>query len=400
MRGKAASSFDDGPCDSSGREPSTTASSIWVAICRKIGPPSSFTPSRRTREEPGGSLVHYSRNEPWNHRAPDRKTSRGRSARRRLPGLLAAGLAGEDQVERPSGVGQHRGGRRELGGVADPAQLVDGAHQLTDGAPQVDAVAVAGERGERIDVAQALDVGATGLGQRDQPPAALGADLDQALVLELRDGGVDRPRREPPAAAGAVGDRLHELVAVHRLLAEQEQQCGADVAATGTAPAATGAAAAAFAAGAARAGAELGPESRRAERGRTESGDAGSLEGAAPEVPAGALGAVGPRVVVRVVPARGLMAALAERSVGAAGPRPRIRGPHGTPPCCSDALTIYRVVSLRKTPTPATAPSHGAASVRSPPGRRSTACTCPRTSRNDCCCPTPPSWPGGGALAA
>ena len=28
-----------------------------------------------------------------------------------------------------------------------------------------------------------------------------------------------------------------------------------------------------------------------------------------------------------------------------------------------------------------------------PEGRRSAACTCPRTSRNGCCSPTPPSWP-------
>src|SRR3954464_10550486 len=101
MPWKAASSLEDGAWLSSGREPSTMASSSWVAICRKIGPPSSFTPPRRTREEPGGSLVHYSRNEPVEPPGSGPQAPRG-SARGGVllaaPGLLRPRLAGEDQV--------------------------------------------------------------------------------------------------------------------------------------------------------------------------------------------------------------------------------------------------------------------------------------------------------------
>jgi hypothetical protein len=35
-----------------------------VAIWRKMGPPSSFTLPLQARDEPGGSSVHYSCNEP------------------------------------------------------------------------------------------------------------------------------------------------------------------------------------------------------------------------------------------------------------------------------------------------------------------------------------------------
>src|SRR5206468_3940458 len=47
------------------------------------------------------------------------------------------------------------------------------------------------------------------------------------------EGGVDRARTWVPGAFGALRDGLHELVAVHRLLAQQEQSGGADVTALG-----------------------------------------------------------------------------------------------------------------------------------------------------------------------
>src|SRR5262249_28747348 len=55
--------------------------------------------------------------------------------------------------------------------------------------------------------------------------------LDQALVLQLLEGGVDRPRAGLPDAATTLGDLLDQLVAVPRLLGEQRQRRGPDVAA-------------------------------------------------------------------------------------------------------------------------------------------------------------------------
>ena len=61
--------------------------------------------------------------------------------------------------------------------------------------------------------------------------------LDQALVLELLERGVDRAGARLPDALGAALDLLDQLVAVLRLLLEQQEQGGADVAAPGAAAA-------------------------------------------------------------------------------------------------------------------------------------------------------------------
>jgi hypothetical protein len=84
---------------------------------------------------------------------------------------------------------------------------------------------------------------AAGVGQVELL-AALGlVGPDQALVLELLERGVDRARAGAPDALAAALDLLHELVAVARLLGEEREQRGADVAAararTATAPRAT-----------------------------------------------------------------------------------------------------------------------------------------------------------------
>ena len=83
---------------------------------------------------------------------------------------------------------------------------------------------------------------AAGVGQGDQPAAALGGHHDQALVLEQVDRRVDGAGARGPHAAGALGDRLHDLVAVHRLLGDEQQHGGADVAARSAAPSAAAAA--------------------------------------------------------------------------------------------------------------------------------------------------------------
>ena len=55
---------------------------------------------------------------------------------------------------------------------------------------------------------------------------------DEPLVLELGERGVDRAGARAPGAGAALLDLLHEAVAVARLLLEQEQDRGADVAAS------------------------------------------------------------------------------------------------------------------------------------------------------------------------
>src|SRR5579884_457333 len=67
-------------------------------------------------------------------------------------------------------------------------------------------------------------------GQLDRP--------DQPLVLELGERRVDRPRARAPPPVAARLDRLHQLVAVARLLGDQHQQRRANVAAALAGPAA------------------------------------------------------------------------------------------------------------------------------------------------------------------
>ena len=82
-------------------------------------------------------------------------------------------------------------------------------------------------RGELVGVL--LDVAAALLGELQQPAALALAALDQALVLELLDGRVDRAGARLPGAAAALGDLLDDLVAVHRLDGEHVEDRGADV---------------------------------------------------------------------------------------------------------------------------------------------------------------------------
>src|SRR4029079_3991790 len=76
-----------------------------------------------------------------------------------------------------------------------------------------------------------LDVGAARIGELEGAPSGALVAAHQALVLELGERGVDRPGARAPDAAAALLELLHELVAVARLLLEQQQDRGADVAA-------------------------------------------------------------------------------------------------------------------------------------------------------------------------
>src|SRR5262249_33310388 len=78
--------------------------------------------------------------------------------------------------------------------------------------------------GVRVDVLASL------IGQRVAPAAALGRlRLDQALVLQLLQGRVDRTWARLPHPAAALGDLLDYLIAVPRLLGQQRQGRGTDI---------------------------------------------------------------------------------------------------------------------------------------------------------------------------
>ena len=76
-----------------------------------------------------------------------------------------------------------------------------------------------------------LDVGLAGVGQLEDVAAVARLALEQALVGEQLERGVDRAGARPPDAAGARFELLHDLVAVARLLLDEQQDRRADVAA-------------------------------------------------------------------------------------------------------------------------------------------------------------------------
>ena len=89
-------------------------------------------------------------------------------------------------------------------------------------------------------VAEALldggGLGGAGLGQREHAPALGLLALDQPLVLEQLERRVHRAGARPPRAAAALLEPLHDLVAVHRLVGEHQQDRRAHVAALGARP--------------------------------------------------------------------------------------------------------------------------------------------------------------------
>ena len=81
-----------------------------------------------------------------------------------------------------------------------------------------------------------LDVRLAGVGQGERRAALAGLGADEPLVLELLERRVDRAGARAPGAVAAALDLLHQAVAGLRLLVEQDQQRGADVAAAHAPP--------------------------------------------------------------------------------------------------------------------------------------------------------------------
>ena len=146
---------------------------------------------------------------------------------------------GEQRVDPLARVAQDLERLLRVVGRAGHGDLLHGAGELEGGLPQreprVLLAALAPRRVAEL-LLEGLGLCPAGLGQREHAPAlALGA-LDQALVLEELERGVHRAGAGTPGAAGALLELLHDLVAVHGLVGERQQDGGADVAALGPGP--------------------------------------------------------------------------------------------------------------------------------------------------------------------
>ena len=122
-------------------------------------------------------------------------------------------------------------------GIAAHLRDLDRRHRhLPDQLPQLHRVVTDAARDHvpgRADLVRVgRDVRLALRGQRvPAAPALGGLGLDQSLVLELLEGGIDRPGAGPPHSAAALADLLDDLVAVPGLLGQQRERGRADVAA-------------------------------------------------------------------------------------------------------------------------------------------------------------------------
>ena len=78
--------------------------------------------------------------------------------------------------------------------------------------------------------ARACDLGVAGRGDLVDGLATVHRLGDESLLLELREARVHRAGARRVGAAGAIRQRLHDVVAVARTLVEQIQQVEAQVA--------------------------------------------------------------------------------------------------------------------------------------------------------------------------
>src|SRR5690554_3323042 len=204
-----------------------------------------------------------------------------------LGGARCRGL-GEDQVDLAPSTLERGEGRRDLRVGAHAGHLACGVGECFDPAAQlvaaVRAVALGGLPGGAELGGVGLDVGATFVGQRGEVAPAVRRRRHEAFVGEESDRRVHGAGARPPRATQALGDLLDDLVAMHGLLGEQEQDRGAHVAASGsattaaasTATAATGAEGAAGSEAARAVRAERAAGAARAEAARSEAGAAGA----------------------------------------------------------------------------------------------------------------------------
>src|SRR5262245_16950522 len=128
-------------------------------------------------------------------------------------------------LARVAEVGDLSGGHTDAAQLAEQGRdvVVDGAGDLLPGRTEL--------------AAPLLDVRASLVGQHARAAVAGLFGADEPFVLELRERRIDRAGARPPHAVRALLDLLHDLVAVARLLGQQEQRSRADVAAPRARPA-------------------------------------------------------------------------------------------------------------------------------------------------------------------
>ena len=154
---------------------------------------------------------------------------------RTWPGPRPPVVGGEDPVQATPGIGEDLVCQGHLGVAADLRNLDRRHRDLPDQLPQLDRV-VTDAAGDHVPGCADLVrvrryVGLALRGQRVPAAPALGRlGLDQRLVLELLQGGIDRPGAGPPHAAAALADLLDDLIAVPGLLGQQRERGGADIA--------------------------------------------------------------------------------------------------------------------------------------------------------------------------
>src|SRR5690606_13102632 len=259
---------------------------------------------------------------------------------------------------------QERDGGLRLGVGARAGDLVDRRGDRLDGCAQLTprAPAATCRVGERVaELGRVLrDVRGARFGERRETTPAVGRELDEPLVLEQVQSRVDRARARAPLALAALGDLLDDLVAVHGLLGEEQQDGGADVAA----PGAPGAATAAPVTTTAVTRTEAGPAGAEPRSARTEAGPAGA------EAPTAVGRSAEPAASAAAcaAPASGAVAAEPGRVVGhgreavataTAGPRPGalaerlgrvlgdVRGPAPVLVCVAHGMCLLWFVGLR-----------------------------------------------------
>src|SRR6478735_7948729 len=229
-----------------------------------------------------------------------------------LSGLLRVAV-GEQAVELASGLREDLRRLRALLGGAGRDDLPHPAHDLADEWHEV--VGTAGGAGRLLLgrllegppggghlLGVLLDVGATRVGEAQQSPALDVAALDEAFVLELLDGRVDRAGARLPRTVRALGDLLDELVAVHLVAREDVEDGGADVAASGAGSAASAELRAE--AGSAEVADEVGdPRGRAGAATAAGAGSSGTAPGATTGSEAGAVALASPAAAPVAVPA-------------------------------------------------------------------------------------------------
>ena len=141
--------------------------------------------------------------------------------RRRAGGVGGLGPRGSGATGALVLCGGGEVGAQALHGIAHAAAHFVGDQPHRVGEAGLDALELTGAR---------FDLGVPGGGDRVDRLAAVHRLADETLFFELRQARVDRAGARRVGAAGAVGERLHDVVAVPWALVEEIEQVQAQIA--------------------------------------------------------------------------------------------------------------------------------------------------------------------------